>query len=66
VTEPNYHSYVLRLWQEDTGRESSWRFMLLNPLSGDQRGFASLERLVVFLQKQMEEVAWAASEEQGD
>ncbi len=40
--------------------------MLLNPLSGDQRGFASLERLVVFLQKQMEEVAWAASEEQGD
>ena len=55
MDEYSYHSYVLRLWQEEAGGKSSWRFVLLNPISGEQWGFASLERLVAFLKGQMDE-----------
>ena len=53
----SYHSYLLRLWQEDADGKSSWRFMLLNPFSGEQWGFANLERLVAFLKEQMDELS---------
>jgi hypothetical protein len=57
MSKPQYHSYLLRLWQESTGKKSSWRFVLVNLTRSEQRGFASLERLVAFLKEQMDEIS---------
>jgi hypothetical protein len=56
MPKPQFHSYLLRLWQEST-EKSSWRFVLVNLTSNEQRGFASLERLIAFLQEQMDEIS---------
>lgn len=50
-----YHVYLLRLWQQSqfgsTARtETTWRFSLEDPHSGERRGFANLEALVAFLE----------------
>ena len=66
MDEYNYHSYLLRLWQEATGKESSWRFVLVNLAEGEQRGFASLERLVAFLKEQMDEISASGSANRND
>ncbi|MBN1993074.1 MAG: hypothetical protein JW953_10250 [Anaerolineae bacterium] len=57
MAEPKYHSYLIRLWQESAGEKSSWRFVLVNLTRNEQRGFASLERLVTFLKEQMAEIS---------
>ena len=56
MPEPKHHSYLLRLWQESGTKKSSWRFVLVNLTMNEERGFASLERLVAFLKEQMEEL----------
>ena len=52
-----YLSYVLRCWQEHSvhaGRETMvWRFSLQNPRTNQQRGFATLEALLVSLQAEL-------------
>ena len=52
-----YLSYVLRCWQEPSihaGRETSvWRFSLQDPRTDQRRGFATLEALLVSLQKEL-------------
>lgn len=48
--KPNYQSYLLRLWRED--EHLPWRATLQNPHTGEQEGFASLERLFTFLRQQ--------------
>ena len=57
MTEPKYHSYLLRLWQEGTGRESDWRFVVVNLIEGQQWGFASLERMLAFLEEQVNDLS---------
>jgi hypothetical protein len=57
MPEPKYHSYLLRLWQEDDEERSNWRFVLVNLIRNEERGFASLERLVTFLQEQMDKIS---------
>lgn len=59
MPEPKYHSYLIRLWQEHTGKKSDWRFMLINLTKNEQQGFASMERLVAFLKEQMDEISAA-------
>jgi hypothetical protein len=54
MTEPKYHSYLLRLWQEGSGSQSHWRFVVVNLIEGQQRGFASMERMVAFLKEQVD------------
>ena len=54
---PKYHAYLLRLWQESNETQSNWRFVLVNLTRQEERGFASLERLVTFLQAQMDEIS---------
>ena len=49
---PAYLSYLLRLWRTD----SRWHVSLTDPVSGERTGFASVERMVAFLQRQMESV----------
>ncbi len=57
MPEPKYHSYLIRLWQESAGKKTAWRFVLINLAQNEQRGFASLEQLVTFLKKQMDEIS---------
>lgn len=52
-TSSTYRVYLLTVWQERSrelacGRK--WRFRLEDPRSGECRGFASAEELVVALQ----------------
>lgn len=44
-----YLSYMLRLWRTN----SHWRASLTDPLTGEQIGFATMEKLIVFLHRQM-------------
>jgi hypothetical protein len=46
-----YCSYLLRLWLEPDD-PPAWRAMLESPANGERRGFASLESLFVFLEKE--------------
>ena len=51
---PRYHAYLLRFWEERLQAEGDtviWRFSLEDASSGERRGFASLEGLLVFLQE---------------
>jgi hypothetical protein len=50
-----YHSYLLRLWVDDTNGKQVWRISLENPFSGERRGFASLNDLCAYLQEKMHE-----------
>jgi len=51
MPEPKYHSYLIRLWQEDN---QTWRFVLLDLIEGQQRGFVDLEELFAFLRDQVD------------
>ena len=57
MPKPLYHSYLLRLWQENGETESNWRFLLVNLTRKEEWGFTSLERLVTFLKAQMDEIS---------
>jgi len=54
-----YRSYVIRCWQEHSvhaGRETMvWRFNLHDPRTNQQRGFATLEALLVSLQAELDD-----------
>ncbi len=47
----NYISYLLRMWRSGQD-EVTWQASLESPLTGERRGFASLEDLWAFLQAQ--------------
>jgi hypothetical protein len=51
-------TYVLRLYQEQAASAdypAVWRFMLIDPRTGQRRGFDQMASLMAFLQKQMDE-----------
>ena len=51
-TEPHrYLAYMLRLWQASS-KETVWRASLESPHTGERHGFASLDDLIIFLQRQ--------------
>jgi hypothetical protein len=47
-----YHAYLLRLWS-DGDSPQQWRFSLEDPHTHTRRGFASLDELLAFLQKEI-------------
>ena len=49
--EPQYQSYLLRLWRSGTGE--TWRVMLECVGTHERHGFVDLEGLCAFLQSQM-------------
>ena len=55
---PEYLSFLLRLWQVDGDDKQAgtgatiWRASIENPLTGERRGFASLDALFDFLRQQ--------------
>lgn len=59
-----YHAYLLRLWRvEDEGGQ--WRAHLENVETGELRGFASLVKLIEYLQSldtQEDAVGWMREE----
>ncbi len=55
-----YQSYLLRLWRAD--KEKTWRVMLEHVGSHERHGFADLEDLCAFLQKQMDDEIILAGE----
>jgi hypothetical protein len=66
--QPDYLSYLLRLWRVTLAGQVAWRASLECPHTGDRLGFADLHSLWSFLQSQMrlqEENAQAQSEEVG-
>jgi hypothetical protein len=53
---PQYQSYLLTFWEErgrDRDGPVEWRFRLENVGTGQRRGFASLEEMVVFLRQEL-------------
>ena len=54
VPQPGYFSYLLRIWQEER-QGGACRASLEDVDTGEQRGFASLDDLLVFLNQQLEE-----------
>jgi hypothetical protein len=54
TTTSAYFSYLLRLWLAGDDDRSEWRIALIDPQTGERRGFISLEALTAFLQTRME------------
>lgn len=53
---PPYRTFLLTLWGErsqDVHAPVVWRFRLQDPRTGQQRGFANLEALMVALEQEM-------------
>lgn len=59
MEQPDYQSYLLRLWRVDEG-ENGVQASLESTHTGERRGFANLEVMLDFLRRQM-----AAQSERG-
>jgi hypothetical protein len=67
--ETEYKSYLLRLWQVNSGGKLVWRASLEGPHTGAPHtgarlGFASVERLIAFLKDQTSGTAHSESEKE--
>ena len=49
---PTSQSYLLRLWQASNAGTPVWRASIVNVHTGERRGFADLDSLLVFLKEQ--------------
>ena len=61
-----YLSYLLRLWQIKSEGELVWRASLESPHTGERQGFAGLEALFAFLQRQADVVPDGNASETGE
>jgi hypothetical protein len=50
--QPDYLSYLLRLWREDGEEPTNWRASLESALTGKRHVFPCLMELFAFLQRQ--------------
>lgn len=50
--QPDYLSFLLRLWRVGGEEEAGWRASLESAQTGERKSFASLDELIVFLQEQ--------------
>ena len=48
--QPDYHSFLLRIWHTSPEDEQEWRVTLIQISSGKQFGFSGLEQLFEFLE----------------
>jgi hypothetical protein len=55
--QPDYLSYLLRLWRVDGEENAAWRASLESPHTGERRGFAKLADLFTFLEEETGHVA---------
>ena len=52
--KPAYRSFLLRLWIEHTNG-NNWRFSLEDTHTGKRKGFASVEKLIAYLEELISE-----------
>ena len=50
--QPDYLSYLLRLWREDSRGPTNWRASLESAITGKRHVFPCLMELFAFLQQQ--------------
>jgi hypothetical protein len=50
--EPDYLSYLLRLWRVSDDEQPVWRALLKSSHTGQQAGFGSLDALFEFIRAQ--------------
>ena len=50
--QTSYLSYLLRLWRDEAGPTEPWRASLQCSLTDQRRGFANLNELFEYLQRQ--------------
>jgi hypothetical protein len=50
--QPNYRSYLLRLWWAEDDATTALRILIEDSATGQRTGFSSLEDLVAFLSKE--------------
>jgi len=50
--QPDYASYLLRLWREGDSGQEAWRASLESTRTGERRAFASLDELFDHLREQ--------------
>jgi hypothetical protein len=55
--QPDYLSYLLRLWRVSDEEQAVWRASLKSPHTGECRGFVSLIDLFTFLEKEVSRAA---------
>jgi len=55
--QPDYLSYLLRLWRVSDEEKAIWRASLESSHTGERKGFASLDDLFTFLEKETGHVA---------
>lgn len=48
--QPDYHSFLLRMWLVKNGDQGRWRASLEDVQSGELRGFVELEDLLGYLE----------------
>jgi hypothetical protein len=48
--KPDYRSFMLRLWIEKTNGEK-WRYSLEDTHTGKRKGFASVDKLIAYLEE---------------
>lgn len=63
--QPDYMSFMLRLYRANDDGKPVWRMSLEPSLTGERRGFASLDDLVEFLRQQMGATQATGNDEQG-
>jgi hypothetical protein len=49
--QPDYLSYLLRLWREDSEEPCNWRASLEGAFTGERHVFPCLKELCAFLQR---------------
>ena len=50
--QPDYRSYLLRLWRVSDDERSAWRAVLKTSHTGEEVGFGSLDALFEYLRSQ--------------
>jgi hypothetical protein len=50
--QPEYLSYLVRLWRVGDGEEPSWRALLKSSQTGHEIGFGNLEMLFDYLRRE--------------
>lgn len=52
----HYQAYLIRLWLVDEESKFVWRASLENAHTGERQGFATLAKLLTYLESHMEEI----------
>jgi hypothetical protein len=53
--DASYRSYLLRIWVEVVDGVEKQRFSLEDPFTGERKGFAYMEDLFTYLEKQIQQ-----------